>query len=198
MRKPTWADTNKKTGLSIEQVLRSRDEFGLNQLSSKEKVSLSKQIAETLHEPTLLLLLIAGLIYFVLGEWNDGLFMLVAITAIISLHIFQSWRTDKSLEALKELSAPKVEVLRDGKHKQIDSIKLVPGDVIFFKEGDKIPADAVIIEATNLKVNESLLTGEPEGVQKEAAPDNWSRLPKEAKIKSSCLGEKLHEHSHFL
>lgn len=186
MRKPTWADTNKKTGLSIEQVLRSRDEFGLNQLSLREKVSLSKQVAETLREPTLLLLLIAGLIYFVLGEWTDGLFMMIAITAIISLHIFQSWRTDKSLEALKELSAPKVEVLRDSKRKQIDSLKLVPGDVMFLKEGDKIPADAVIIEATNLKVNESLLTGEPEGVLKEIASNDWSRLPKEDKVKAYC------------
>lgn len=113
-----------------------------------------------------LLLIIAAVIYFILGEPKDGAIMLVFVVGIISIEVIQEWKTDKTLNALKDLSAPHVKVLRDGAEKIINSSDLVPGDLMYIAEGVKVPADGVVLKSSTLCVDESSLTGEAEGVWK--------------------------------
>jgi Ca2+-transporting ATPase len=113
-----------------------------------------------------LLLFIASVIYFILGEPRDGAIMLIFVTGIISIEAIKEWKTDKTLEALKNLSAPQVKVLRDGLIQVINSSDLVPGDIMYIAEGVKVPADGLVIRASTLRVDESSLTGESEGVWK--------------------------------
>lgn len=187
MKKALWTETNQTTGLSSAEVLERQQKFGTNSLSAQQKISLLQQILATLREPTLILLIIAAAIYVLLGESKDSIFMFASIIAIVAIHVFQSWRTDRSLEALKELAAPQIKVLRDGHEQTIASVELVPGDVIFMSEGLKIPADAIVVDGADLKVDESTLTGEPEGVWKIAATSsNWNNLTEDEKKQSYC------------
>jgi len=154
------------TGLTSEQVAARREEFGRNELTPEKKKSLPRKILGVLSEPMFLLLLAAALVYFLLGEVRDGAIMLVFVVAIIGIETFQEWRTDKTLAALKNLSAPTVTVIRDGAEQQIGSVELVPGDLMILTEGVKIPADGQILVCSDLCVDESSLTGESVGVWK--------------------------------
>lgn len=116
-----------------------------------------------------LLLLVAALIYFFLGEPQDGAIMLVFVVVIIAIEIYQEWKTDQTLRALKDLSAPKIKVERDQKVYNILSRELVPGDIVFIEEGVKIPADGSVVQANDLRVDESSLTGEAQAVWKHTA-----------------------------
>ena len=120
-------------------------------------------------EPMFLLLLVAALIYFFLGEPQDGAIMLVFVVVIIAIEIYQEWKTDQTLRALKDLSAPKIKVERDQKVYNILSRELVPGDIVFIEEGVKIPADGSVVQANDLRVDESSLTGEAQAVWKHTA-----------------------------
>ena len=142
--------------------------FGKNELTSQKKESFIKKILSIITEPMFLLLIIAAVIYFILGEPVDGLIMLVFVIGVISIQIIQEWKTDKTLNALKNLSAPKIKVLREGSEIQIASAELVPGDIMMIHEGIKIPADGYVIKCSDLCVDESSLTGESEGVWKVA------------------------------
>jgi ATPase, P-type (transporting), HAD superfamily, subfamily IC len=128
-----------------------------------------------------LLLLVAAGIYFILGEPQDGAIMLVFVIGIISIDVIQEWKTDKTLSALKDLSAPHVKVIRDGNEVTIASVDLVPGDLMMIYEGVKIPADGIVIKCSALCVDESSLTGEAEGVWKittenvEPSTDYWRK-----------------------
>ena len=119
-----------------------------------------------------LLLLVASIIYFILGEPRDGAIMLIFVLGIISIDVIQEWKTDKTLKALKDLSAPHITVIRDGKEILINSEDLVPGDLMLISEGVKIPADGEIISCNDLCVDESSLTGEAEGVWKTSIDKN--------------------------
>ena len=113
-----------------------------------------------------LLLLVAAVIYFILGEPQDGIVMLVFVSGIISIDVIQEWKTDKTLSALKNLSAPHITVIRNSVEKSINSEELVPNDLMIITEGVKIPADGEVLVANDLCVDESSLTGEAEGVWK--------------------------------
>ena len=159
--------TNTPTaGLSREQALALQRRFGKNELTPQKKDSFLKKAAHIIAEPMFLLLLIAALIYFVLGEPRDGMIMLVFVAGIISIDVIQEWKTDRTLSALKDLSAPRARVIRDGSEQEIPSADLVPGDLMLLYEGVKIPADGMIVKCNDLCVDESSLTGEAEGVWK--------------------------------
>lgn len=96
-------------------------------------------------EPVFLLLIGASLIYFALGEPRDGAVMLVFVAFMGSINLYQEWRTDKTLEALRNLSSPKVSVIREGEKEIIPSEELVPGDIMLLSEGEKISADGEIL-----------------------------------------------------
>lgn len=156
----------KYKGLTDKEVLISRRLYGSNALVKKKKVSFFYEVLKVLKEPTLLLLLAASIIYFLLGEYADGIIMLGCVLFTCSIEFVQEYKTDKSLEELNKLSDINVRVMRNGKEHLINSEQLVKGDIIILSEGDKVPADAKVIKTTGIGVNESLLTGEPVTVYK--------------------------------
>lgn len=167
----------KETGLTSKEVKKLQEKYGKNELTHVKKENFIIKIIHIICEPMFLLLIIAATIYFLLGEPKDGIIMLVFVIGIISIDIIQERKTDKTLEALKELSEPKITVLRDNKKIEINSIDLVPNDIMFIHEGIKIPADGKVIKCSGLRVDESSLTGESESVWKTNKPyegnDYW-------------------------
>ena len=159
-------------GLTSKEVKELQEKYGKNELSLEKHKPFIFKIFEILCEPMFILLIIASLIYFVLGEPRDGIIMLIFVIGIIMIDIIQEWKTDKTLKALKDLSEPKVTVLRDGKKVEILSSNLVPGDIIFICEGEKIPADGYVLKCNGLCIDESSLTGESVGVFKTTEDDN--------------------------
>ena len=159
-------------GLTSKEVKELQEKYGKNELSLEKHKPFIFKIFEILCEPMFTLLIIASLIYFVLGEPRDGIIMLIFVIAIIMIDIIQEWKTDKTLKALKDLSQPKVKVLRDGKKVEILSSNLVPGDIMFICEGEKIPADGYVLKCNGLCIDESSLTGESVGVFKTTEDDN--------------------------
>ncbi len=168
-------------GLRSAEAENLQKQYGKNELTPQKKESFIKKAFHIICEPMFLLLIVAAIIYFILGEPCDGAIMLIFVIGIISIDIIQEWKTDKTLNALRDLSAPQVTVIRDGEEKVIASIDLVPGDLMLICEGVKIPADGVIIKCNDLCVDESSLTGEAEGVWKlntesaEPTKDYWRR-----------------------
>lgn len=154
------------TGLTTEEAIQLQQKYGKNELTPQKKESFIKIALHIICEPMFLLLIIAAVIYFILGEPRDGAIMLIFVIGIISIDIIQEWKTDKTLNALKDLSAPRITVIRDGKETEIASCDLVPGDLMMIYEGVKIPADGFVVKCNDLCVDESSLTGEAEGVWK--------------------------------
>lgn len=157
---------NGQFGLTTLQAQGLQRQWGKNELVPKKEISFFLKMLRVVCEPMFLLLIVAAIIYFLLGEPKDGAIMLVFVVAVIGIEFIQEWRTDKTLEALKDLSAPRITVLRDGLEKIINSTDLVPGDIMFVAEGLKIPADGFVLKASTLLVDESSLTGESVGVWK--------------------------------
>lgn len=164
MTDPDKINTNQ--GLTSTRAKELQEQFGKNELTPEKKESFIHKILEVLSEPMFMLLIVAAIVYFILGEPRDGSIMLVFVLGIISIDVIQEWKTDKTLKALKNLSAPRIKVIRDGVEKPINSTDLVPGDLMIISEGVKIPADGEIIIYSDLCVDESSLTGEAEGVWK--------------------------------
>ena len=168
-------------GLTSAEANKLQEQYGKNELSAQKKESFIKKAFHTFCEPMFLLLIVAAVIYFFLGEPRNGAIMLIFVVGIISIDIIQEWKTDKTLSALRDLSAPQVTVIRDGAETVIPSVNLVPGDVMMICEGVKIPADGTVVKCNDLCVDESSLTGEPEGVSKvipeyaEPTTDHWRR-----------------------
>ena len=154
------------TGLSTEEVIALQRQYGKNELVPQKKQGFARKALHIAAEPMFLLLLAAAVIYFILGEARDGAVMLIFVAGIIGIDVVQGWKTDRTLNALKDLSAPRVKVIRDGAETDILSAELVPGDLIFIQEGVKIPADGTVLRCSDLRVDESSLTGEAEGVWK--------------------------------
>ncbi|ABX42498.1 cation-translocating P-type ATPase [Lachnoclostridium phytofermentans] len=175
--------TNKgnMAGLSSAEAKKLQEQYGKNELTPQKKESFIKKVLHIMCEPMFLLLIVAAIIYFILGEPRDGAIMLIFVIGIISIDVIQEWKTDKTLNALKDLTAPHVTVIRNGKETTIASADLVPGDLMMIHEGVKIPADGIIVKCNDLCVDESSLTGEAEGVWKvntenaETTSDYWRK-----------------------
>jgi len=164
-----------RDGLSTDEAEKLLITFGKNQLTPEKEKNILRQIVKTLSEPMFILLLAAAVVYFVLGEPRDGAVMLVFVIGIISIDVIQEWKTDKTLKALKDLSAPHVDVIRDGRQQTVNSVELVPGDIMLISEGLKIPADGRILKCSDFCVDESSLTGEAENVWKTETDDTGNR-----------------------
>lgn len=168
-------------GLKYREVKVLHEKLGLNELTQMKKETFFHKIICIFKEPMFLLLICTSLIYFILGEPRDGIIMLVFVVFMSGINIFQEWRTDKTLQSLKELSAPKVRVIREEKLIEIESVELTEGDLMLLEEGDKISADGQIIEMFDLGVDESTLTGESEVVwkkimiSKEEEEQHWKK-----------------------
>jgi Ca2+-transporting ATPase len=162
--------------LSSEEARRRLAEGGPNELSTRPRRVKLGLLAETVREPIVLLLLAAGALYLLFGEPRDSILILVFLVVIIGLDFYQGAQTEDALAALRALSEPEVWVFRDGAARLLPARELVPGDRIRLVEGNRVPADAVVLESVGLQVDESLLTGEavpiPKGPAETDAP--WS------------------------
>jgi len=180
MTPPPWRETEdsfmtntpKNAGLSSAEAKRRQQQYGKNELVPQKKENFFKKVLHILCEPMFLLLIVTAVIYFILGEPRDGAIMLIFVVGIISIDVIQEWKTDQTLSALKDLSAPHITVIRDGNEQRIASADLVPGDLMMIHEGVKIPADGVVVRCADLCVDESSLTGEAEGVWKVPAENS--------------------------
>jgi Ca2+-transporting ATPase len=162
-------------GLSSEEVDRRLHDEGYNEIPSRERKNLPVIIGEVIREPMFLLLVGAGLIYFILGDVEEGLILLSFVIVIIGITAYQEQKTEKALEALRNLSSPRALVIRNGSLQRIAGREVVRKDIMVVGEGDRVAADALLLSGNNLLVDESLLTGESVPVRKTAGAE----IPKE-------------------
>jgi Ca2+-transporting ATPase len=162
------------TGLSGQEAARRLREAGFNELPISKPKSLLRIAGDLLREPMLLLLVSCSVIYFLLGDVREAVVLSVFVNLVIGIEIYQQQKTERALEALRDLSSPRALVIRDGQRQRIAGREVVPGDILVLSEGDRVPADAALFSATNLTVDESLLTGESVPVRKQAAADGDS------------------------
>ena len=158
-------------GLTKEEVINSKEKYGVNKLEEKKKQPLILKMLSIFKEPMFLLLIIAASIYFIVGEYRDGIIMLIFVLAICLIEYIQETKTDKALEELNKLSALNVKVIREGKEEVISSEEVVVGDIVLLEEGDSVPADGKLLYTQSLGVNESSLTGESLVVYKNCKED---------------------------
>jgi Ca2+-transporting ATPase len=128
-------------------------------------------VADAVAEPMILLLLACGGVYFLLGDASEGLVLLGSVLAVIAISLYQTQRSERALAALRELSSPRALVIRDGVEQRVAARDVVAGDLLRVGEGNRIPADGVVVSTANLQVDESLLTGEAVPVRKVAGTD---------------------------
>ena len=166
-------------GLSLNQIEQSREKYGKNELESKKKQSLFIRFLLEFKDILIIILLIAAVISLIIDpkEWIESVIIFVVVIINAILGIIQESKAEKSLEALKKMSSPLSKVIRDGKTIQIDSKDIVVGDIILVEAGDFIPADARLIECSNLQVDESALTGESVAVNKSSDVLEDKELP---------------------
>ncbi len=162
-------------GLTGEEAARRLAEDGPNELPTAKKRNLLQQTWEVIRQPMLLLLLVAGTVNFLLAEPLDGAMLMSFVVVVIAISIYQEHKTENALAALRDLSSPRALVVRDGVQVRIAGRDVVRGDYSLLSEGDRVPADAVLLDCTNFSVDESALTGESVPVRKASAtPDSVS------------------------
>lgn len=162
----------KPTGLSQQEAVGRLAADGPNSLPQAGTRPIWRIIAEVMREPMLALLLVGGLIYLLLGDLVEALILLVFASFSVVVTIIQESRTEHVLEALRDLSAPRALVIRDSQQIRVAGCDVVQGDIMVLEQGDRIAADAVLLEANDLQIDESLLTGESLPVGKRAAIDD--------------------------
>ena len=166
-------DTTKiPTGLSNEEVISSRNKGGTNSLEHQQKNHFLISLLEMIKDPMFLLLVAAASIYYISGDYGDGIFMTVAIVLVSAISLFQESRSRNAIDALKKLSQPNSKVFRNSVLVEIPSEEIVLGDSIQIEEGHFIPADAIIVQSNDFSVNEAVLTGESLSVFKDENSEN--------------------------
>ena len=163
------------TGLTSKEAGKRCKHYGYNEIQAKKKKNLIVRFFEQFKDFMILILIIAALISlfvsYLQGEpdFVDPVIIFAIIILNALLGVIQEAKTEKSLEALKKMSAPVAQVLRDGKENVIPSRELVPGDIVFLETGNYVPSDVRLLDAVNLKVDESSLTGESHPVEKNSS-----------------------------
>ena len=163
--------TNKENGLSSKKVEENRAKYGLNELKEKKKESLIQKFIDQFKDFSIIVLIIAAIVSGVVGimqgeGFTDTIIILIVVLLNAVIGVAQESKAEKSLEALKKLSAHAAKVIRNGKETAIPARELVPGDLVIIETGDYISADLRVIEAVNLKSQEASLTGESVPVEK--------------------------------
>ena len=165
----TMAEAGKDTalfGLTAPEAVRRLAADGPNELAAQKRRNLVQEAWDVVRQPMLLLLLGAGLVNFLLAEPLDGIMLMGFVVVVITISIYQEHRTERALAALRDLSSPRALVVRDGVQVNIAGRDVVRGDVVLLAEGDRVPADAALVESANFSVDESALTGESVPVRK--------------------------------
>jgi Ca2+-transporting ATPase len=157
------------SGLSSGEAAARLATDGWNELPSSRPRSLVAIAWQVLREPMFLLLIGASAIYLVLGDVREAAVLSASVFVVMGITFFQERKTERALEALRELASPRTQVLRDGHWKTVAGREIVTDDIVLVKEGDRVPADARLLSANNVSADESLLTGESVPVRKRAA-----------------------------
>jgi len=155
-----------ETGLSQSEAHKRLAEFGPNELKKEAGTSPIKMFFEQFTDILIIILLIATALSVAVGEYIDAIVIIAIVLATAILGFVEEFRSEKAVEALKKMTAPTATVLRDGKDARIPTSEIVPGDIILLYTGDKVPADARLVESVNLKIDEASLTGESSPVNK--------------------------------
>jgi Ca2+-transporting ATPase len=150
---------------------------GPNELPTARPKGILRISAEVLREPMLLLLIATGAVYIVLGSIKEAIALAVSIAVVVGITLYQEAKTERTLQALRDLSSPRALVIRDGRRKRIAGREVVLGDLLVLSEGDRVAADALVLSAISLLAEESLLTGESVPVRK-AVWDRISSMPR--------------------
>jgi Ca2+-transporting ATPase len=153
-------------GLSREEAERRLTEFGYNELKEKKGVTPIQIFLGQFKDVFVIMLLVATVISFLIGETVDAVTIAVIVILNSVVGFVQEYRSEKAMEAMKKLTAPKARVMRDGNEMMIDAREIVPGDIVLLEAGDRVPADGRLIETVDLKADEAVLTGESTDVTK--------------------------------
>ncbi len=163
--KTTFQMENPK-GLTQHEVDQKLINEGYNELPSSKPKSIIQIALGVVKEPMFLLLVACGTLYLVLGDIQEGFMLLSFVFVVMGIEFFQEKKTEKALDALKDLASPRALVIRNGETIRIAGRDVVTDDIVVLQEGDRVPADAVVLSCINLSADESLLTGEPVPVSK--------------------------------
>ena len=167
--------TNYQYGLTNEEIDKRFQEYGENKLEDKPSESFIVRFFKQFNDFMIIILIIASIISALIEKWqgsNDYLDSIIIIAIVVFnaiMGVVQEAKAEKSLEALKKMTAPIVKVRREGRIRQINSSELVPGDIVILEAGNFVPADCRLINSFNLKAEESSLTGETVPVEKKAS-----------------------------
>lgn len=155
-----------QAGLTSQEAAERLKQSGYNELPGEQPKNILRIALEVMKEPMFSLMIGCSILYILLGDIREGIIMLCTVNVIITITFFQSRRTEIALSALKNLSAPRALVIRDGKEQRIAGREVVKGDLVILNEDDRVPADGIIDGYTTLVIDESLLTGESAPVSK--------------------------------
>ena len=164
-------------GMSMEEGARRLAEFGPNELQAARRISPWQILLDQFKNVLVVILLIATGLSAFLGHGVESLVIAVIVLFAVLLGFIQEYRAERAIEALRQMAAPTAKVLRDGEERELPASELVPGDLILLRAGDRIPADARLVEAVNLQVEESALTGESLPIEKHTNPLDGESLP---------------------
>jgi len=151
---------NPEKGLTAQQATERLAKYGPNRLVEEKEIRFLRILKEELTEPMILLLITVGILYSIWGNIADALTIIAIIGMLVLVEAWNEYHAKRSITALKKLAAPTSTVLRDGKVMEVLTTEIVPGDILILKPGQRVPADAGLLEAAGLEVDESSLTGE--------------------------------------
>ena len=156
-----------RRGLSVEEVRVRLERYGPNELEERSGRGPWEILWEQFTSAMIVILIVAAVASALLGDYEDSIAIAVIVVLNAALGFGQEYRAERAMDALKRLSAPTVKVRREGHVREVSARELVPGDVVLLEAGNPVPADGRLLEGTNLRVQESALTGESEPVEKE-------------------------------
>lgn len=167
--------TDSENGLSEGEVERRKEVYGTNKLQGTEQDSLAQQFIGQFQDPLIIMLLGSAALSILVGQFEDAMSILGAIVIVVTVAFIQEYRSQQSLEALNNLVPPKCNVIRNGQLQNVDAEEVVPGDIISLNMGDRVPADAKLVQCNGLLIDESTFTGEsvarPKSEYSESAQD---------------------------
>jgi len=158
-------------GLSSEDVLQLRSQYGENRLPAEKGVSVWAILLNQVKSPLVYIILAAAAVSLALGEYGDFIIIMVVVIVDVILGFVQEYQAQRTYVALRGLLKPTTTVMRDGERVEVETWELVPGDIVLINAGEKIPADGEVLEATRLSLDEAILTGESEAVNKQAVEE---------------------------
>ena len=184
-------EVDQTQGLSSGEVQSRLETFGSNEIVDRGGRSFWKMLWHQLSDTMVLVLFGAALISVLVSDWKDAAAIIAIVLLNTGIGLFQEYKAEKAMHALKQMATPIVKVRRNGKSGEIEARELVPGDIIFLDAGGKVPADARLVEIANLRVEEASLTGESEPVDKSLAVLDEENLPLGDRLNMLFMGTTI-------